>query len=135
MATDPAPRTVAAIHHVQLAMPAGGEDRARTFYAGLLGVPEVAKPAQLAARGGCWFEDGVVRIHLGVEAGFVGARKAHPALLVVGLDDLVRRLRDAGHPVTAGDGIAGLRQVYVDDPFGNRIELLEAAEPSARLDR
>ncbi|HSP65584.1 MAG TPA: hypothetical protein VLO10_05270, partial [Candidatus Deferrimicrobium sp.] len=76
--------TVRAIDHVQLAMPAGGEERASAFYEALLGIPRVAKPAHLARRGGCWFEAGTVRIHLGVEADFRPARKAHPALVVDG---------------------------------------------------
>jgi catechol 2,3-dioxygenase-like lactoylglutathione lyase family enzyme len=82
------------IDHVQLAMPPGREDDARAFYAVLLGLAEVAKPEALAGRGGVWFGDGEVRIHLGVEAGFRPARKAHPALLVHDLPALVRRLRD-----------------------------------------
>jgi len=117
---------VTSLHHVQLAMPAGGEDRARAFYLGLLGIPEQPKPAHLVARGGCWFEDGPLRVHLGVDPWFVAATKAHPALVVDHLDALAARLEAAGHPVTDGAGIDGYRQAYVDDPFGNRIELLEA---------
>jgi hypothetical protein len=70
------------IDHVQLAMPAGEEAKARAFYSGLLGIPEVDKPAHLAARGDCWFERGVLKIHLGVDPDFVAARKAHPAFIV-----------------------------------------------------
>ena len=70
------------IHHIQLAMPEGGEERARAFYAGVLGLVEVEKPGNLKARGGCWFETGAVRVHLGVEPDFRPARKAHPAFLV-----------------------------------------------------
>ena len=79
--------TVLALHHVQLAMPSGREDNARAFYAGLLWLAEVAKPFHLAHRGGCWFEEGAVKVHLGVEVGFAPARKAHPAFVV---DDLSR---------------------------------------------
>jgi len=88
--------TVRSIDHVQLAMPAGGEERAAAFYEALLGIPRVAKPAHLAKRGGCWFEAGVVRIHLGVDADFRPARKAHPALVVDGLSALVTKLASAG---------------------------------------
>ncbi len=70
---------IVAIDHVQLAMPAGEEDKARAFYNGLLGLAEVAKPAELAKRGGAWFEVGSMKVHLGVESEFVPARKAHPA--------------------------------------------------------
>jgi catechol 2,3-dioxygenase-like lactoylglutathione lyase family enzyme len=116
---------VRAIDHVQLAMPPGEEPAAVAFYEGLLGLPNVAKPPLLAARGGCWFEAGPVKVHLGVEADFRPARKAHPALLVEDLDGLVERLGAGGVEARPGDGVDGHRQVYVDDPFGNRIELLE----------
>lgn len=117
--------TVQALDHVQLAMPPGGEAAAIAFYEGVLGVPNVPKPEHLAARGGCWFERGPVKVHLGVEGNFRPARKAHPALLVDDLDALSSKLDGAGFPVRDGDGVEGCRQRYVDDPFGNRIELLE----------
>ncbi|WP_374526759.1 VOC family protein [Novosphingobium sp.] len=115
-----------ALDHVQLAMPAGGEDAARAFYTGLLGLPEVAKPPVLAARGGCWFESAAVKLHLGIEADFRPARKAHPALLVDDLAALGVLLGAAGHPVTPDDALPGTARGYVDDPFGNRIELIQA---------
>jgi catechol 2,3-dioxygenase-like lactoylglutathione lyase family enzyme len=114
------------LHHVQLAMPAGDEDKARTFYAGLLHLTEVAKPQALATRGGCWFETDEVRVHLGVEAGFAPARKAHPAFAVTDLDAWAQRLTDGGAPVKWDDDLPGYRRFYTADPFGNRIELLEA---------
>jgi catechol 2,3-dioxygenase-like lactoylglutathione lyase family enzyme len=116
---------IVGIDHVQLAMPAGREDEARTFYEGLLGIPEVAKPPVLAKRGGAWFENGLVKIHVGVDAEFRSARKAHPGLLVRNLRDLVRRLREAGLGVVEDEPLEGYDRVYVDDPFGNRLELLE----------
>jgi catechol 2,3-dioxygenase-like lactoylglutathione lyase family enzyme len=119
------------IDHVQLAMPAGGEPEAVAFYEGVLGLTQQQKPSHLAVRGGCWFGDGAVRIHLGVEADFRPARKAHPALRVEELDDVVARLEAAGHEVREEGGLDGFRQRYVDDPFGNRIELLEPVSPPA----
>ena len=119
------PSTFSAIDHVQLAMPTGGEDQARAFYAALLGMTEVAKPAALAARGGCWFECGSVRIHLGVEADFRPARKAHPALRCSGYDGLIARLRSAGIAITPDENIPGTRRCHIADPFGNRIELID----------
>ncbi len=113
-----------AIDHVQLAMPAGGEDRARAFYRTLLGMREVAKPAALAARGGCWFECGPVQIHLGVEADFRPARKAHPALRCFDYSELVSRLQRAGVEVKDDTSIPGVRRCHISDPFGNRIELI-----------
>ena len=112
------------IEHVQLAMPAGREAEAREFYSRLLGIPEMPKPPKLAERGGVWFGRGPVKIHLGVDADFRPARKAHPALLVSDLRGLVDRLRAAGVAVVE-DPIEGYFRVYVDDPFGNRVELME----------
>ena len=116
-----------AVHHVQLACPAGAEaeDRSRAFHGGLLGMAEQPKPPGLAARGGVWFRSGGVELHLGVEPDFRPARKAHPGLMVAGLDDLAGRLDRAGHPVTWDDGLPGFRRCYVHDPHGNRLELLE----------
>jgi catechol 2,3-dioxygenase-like lactoylglutathione lyase family enzyme len=119
--------TVIAIEHIQLAMPLGREEEARAFYAGLLGIPEVPKPAHLAVRGGAWFEAGGVKVHLGIEEGFRPARKAHPAFVVEGLEKLVGRLRAAGHEVAQDQPLAGWQRVYTTDPFGNRIELMERA--------
>ena len=113
------------IEHVQLAMPRGEEDRARSFYSGILGIPEVPKPAELAKRGGVWFESEYLKIHLGVEAEFRPARKAHPALLVEDLRALLVLLRERGISVVDDDALEGFFRVYVSDPFGNRIELIE----------
>ena len=116
---------VVGVDHVQLAMPAGGEAEARAFYAGSLGVPEVPKPPILAARGGVWFESGALKIHLGVDPDFRPARKAHVALVVTGLDKLVETLRSAGHGIVDDELPDGHHRVYVHDPFGNRLELME----------
>lgn len=113
------------LDHVQLAMPPGEEDAARAFYAGILGLTEVHKPANLAKRGGVWFEGGSLRLHLGVEKEFVPARKAHPALLVKDLPALKEHLTAAGISVVIDEPLEGYDRIYVADPFGNRIELLE----------
>jgi catechol 2,3-dioxygenase-like lactoylglutathione lyase family enzyme len=113
------------LDHVQLAMPPGGEALARAFYHGILGIPEVAKPAELAGRGGCWFERGDLKVHLGVEADFRPARKAHPGLIVAGLAAFTERLQAGGYAVRAEQPTPGAQRVFVDDPFGNRIELIE----------
>jgi len=116
---------LAAVDHVQLAAPPGSEDRLRAYYAGVLGMTEVPKPPVLAARGGCWFEAGTVRLHLGVEEDFRPARKAHPGLLVEGLDAWAARLRAAGYPVAYDDDFPGMRRFYSQDPHDNRLEFLE----------
>lgn len=106
-------------------MPAGREAEARAFYSGLLGISEIRKPEHLAKRGGSWFELGSLKIHLGVEADFRPARKAHAALLVEGLPTLVAKLEGAGVQVSVDEPLDGYFRVYIDDPFGNRIELME----------
>jgi catechol 2,3-dioxygenase-like lactoylglutathione lyase family enzyme len=116
---------VVGVDHVQLAMPAGREAEARAFYSGLLGIPEIQKPPVLAARGGAWFESGRLKIHLGVDRDFRPAQKAHPGLLVAGLDTLIDRLREAGYAIVDDEPLAGYLRVYVNDPFGNRLELME----------
>ena len=118
--------TVVAIDHVQLAMPESGETAAQEFYEGLLGLGRVPKPPHLERRGGCWFENDSVKVHLGVETDFRPARKAHPAFVVDGLDHLVARLRSAGVAVRDGEPMEARRRAYADDPFGNRIELIES---------
>lgn len=119
------------LHHVQLAMPEGGEPQARAFYADVLGIPEVPKPAELAGRGGAWFETGTLRLHLGVETPFRPALKAHPAFQVTDLEAAAARLRDAGAPVSAPESLPGLHRVYTADPFGNRIEILALLDEEA----
>jgi catechol 2,3-dioxygenase-like lactoylglutathione lyase family enzyme len=114
-----------ALHHVQLAMPEGGEDQARAFYAGLLGLTEVDKPAALRARGGVWFEQAGLRLHIGTETPFHPARKAHPAFQTDDLDCLAARLTGAGVDLIHDTGLPGCRRLYASDPFGNRIEFLQ----------
>ncbi len=113
------------LDHVQLAMPPGREDDARAFYVGVLGFEEVPKPSELAARGGAWFRSGSVTFHVGVEADFRAARKAHPALCCANYTALCERLRECGIAV-ADDPLPfeGKPHAYVADPFGNRIELI-----------
>lgn len=117
---------VAGLHHVQLAMPPGEEEAARAFYVDLLGLDEIPKPSELAPRGGLWFRTGSLEVHVGVEhEDFTPARKAHPALLVEGLEGLRMRLEDAGYRTDEDVQLEGYHRFYTRDPFGNRIELLE----------
>ena len=114
------------LDHVLLAMPAGRETDARNFYSGVLGIPEARKPAELAGRGGCWFEDGELKLHLGVEKNFTPARKAHPAFLVDDLDGTAVRLEVLGFAVdrTEEHTFPGHRRFHTADGNGNRVELL-----------
>jgi catechol 2,3-dioxygenase-like lactoylglutathione lyase family enzyme len=109
------------LDHVQVAMPEGGEDAARAFYAGLLGLTETVKPEPLRDTGGVWFAEG---LHLGVERSFAPARKAHPGLAVADVDACADRLRAAGHRITWDDRWPGVRRFHIQDPFGNRVEVL-----------
>ena len=115
-----------ALDHVQLAAPAGCEDAARRFFGDLLGLEELEKPESLRSRGGVWFQVGAQQLHIGVETDFSPARKAHPAFAVSGYDELQARLRAAGVEIADDGSISGLRRCYVADPWGNRIELVEA---------
>ena len=115
-----------ALDHVQLAMPAGGEEAARQFYSGVLGMVEVPKPPELAKRGGVWFASGPVQIHLGVEADFRPAKKAHPALVCRDYAALIAKLEGAGISVVHAADIPGISRCHIADPFGNRIELVRS---------
>lgn len=116
------------LHHVQLAMPPGGEAAATAFYEGILGMAPRPKPHHLAARGGLWYSLGENELHLGVEVGFRPAAKAHPAFLVVDLEGLRRRLDESGSRTYEDAPLPGYRRFYALDPFGNRLEFL-AADP------
>ncbi|MEM8874621.1 MAG: VOC family protein [Planctomycetota bacterium] len=122
--SPPPSQTMIAIDHVQLTMPQGEEDKARAFFAGVLGMEEVPKPKLMADRGGCWFVSGPVHIHVGVEDDFTPQRKAHPALIVPDLDAMADTLADAGHRVDWDTLTPERRRFHTDDPFGNRIEFL-----------
>ena len=113
------------IDHILIAMPAGREQEARAFYGGILGMNEKTKPPALAARGGCWFTIGALEVHLGVEENFVPARKAHPAFIVDDLAGMVEKAVKSGYTVTADEPLEGCDRRHVNDPFGNRIELIE----------
>ncbi|HKD52427.1 MAG TPA: VOC family protein [Candidatus Acidoferrum sp.] len=121
-----APGKVLRIDHIQLAMPKASEERARSFYRDVLGMKEIPKPEPLAKRGGCWFASGEAQVHLGIEEDFRPAKKAHPALVVEGLDEVLARCDAAGLPSKPDAEIDGHRRVHVFDPFGNRLELIEA---------
>ena len=114
------------LDHVQLAMPRGLEAQAEAFYGGVLGLERVPKPPPLAARGGCWFRRGDVAEHLGVEEDFRPARKAHPAFVVDDLAALQAVCEEAGVEVRPNPDSEPGQGAYVDDPFGNRIELIAA---------
>ena len=116
--------SVLGIAHVQLAIPPGGEDAARTFYGGVLGLRELPKPESLRDRGGVWFQCGMQEIHCGIEEPIAPSRR-HPALLVDNLDETRATLEAAGAPIQTERQLPGYRRFYALDPFGNRLEFLE----------
>ena len=118
------PFAFARVDHVQLAIPAGGEGRCREYWGGLLGLTELDKPPLLAGRGGCWFQGPGFQVHLGVEADFRPALKAHPGFEVEGLPELADVLSTHGYPVTWSDEVPGQERFHTSDPFGNRVEFL-----------
>lgn len=117
--------TIKRIDHVQLAMPAGEEDKARTFYDEVLGISETPKPQHLAVRGGAWFERGDLKVHLGVDKDFRPATKAHAAFEVDDLQSLIIRCKSAGFKVVDDEPLEGYDRAYVYDPFGNRLEFMQ----------
>ncbi len=115
---------IVGLDHVQLAIPAGGEDEARRFFVGLLGMREVPKPANLSPSG-CWFEGGGANLHIGVDPDFRPARKAHPAFLVDDLSGLRTKLEEAGIETRDDKPVEEYERFFTSDPFGNRIELMQ----------
>lgn len=121
--------TFVGLDHVQLAAPQGGEEQAREFFGGLLGLPEIAKPPALQGRGGVWFEVGPHQLHIGIEEPFAPALKAHPALRAApeALDSLAARLSAAGVKVAWDESLPDQRRFFTEDPWGNRIEVVALA--------
>jgi catechol 2,3-dioxygenase-like lactoylglutathione lyase family enzyme len=117
--------SVLAIDHVLLAMPPGAEAQARAFYGGVMLLDEKVKPAALAARGGAWFTNGTIEVHLGVEKDFRPARKAHPAFVVRDLAGFIARARAQGCEMAEDEPLPGYARIFIYDPFGNRLELIE----------
>ena len=118
--------TVLSIDHVQLAMPTGEEEKARSFFINLLGFTEIPKPPELAKRGGAWFRSGNVQLHIGVEKDFHPARKAHPAFIVDDLEAIMTKVQQAGYEWDESQPpLNGYKRAHIYDPFGNRIELME----------
>jgi 8-oxo-dGTP pyrophosphatase MutT (NUDIX family) len=118
------PSQAIALDHVQLAIPVGAEDVARSFWVDLVGLDEVEKPVALRTRGGAHFHAGTLSVHVGVEEVVTPARKAHPAFRVRDLDEFALRLTAAGHDVRWSDEVPDTRRFHTDDPFGNRLEFI-----------
>lgn len=118
------------IDHIQLAAPEGCEEKARHYFGGLLGWTELEKPESLRSRGGVWFGCASHQVHIGVQASFAPALKAHPGFAVRGLSALKDRLVQNGMTVIDDElrMEEGYRRFFTNDPFGNRLEFLELIE-------
>jgi catechol 2,3-dioxygenase-like lactoylglutathione lyase family enzyme len=124
---------VVGLDHVQLAMPKGEEALARLFYGGVMGLQEVKKPRELHHRGGAWFVGpGGVAVHLGVMDPFKPSVKAHAAFRVASLERARNRLATHRVDVIEDDSGSTVRRVYIHDPFGNRLELIDARDSLVR---
>jgi catechol 2,3-dioxygenase-like lactoylglutathione lyase family enzyme len=130
----PTPMPILDLDHVQVAIPIGGEDRAREFYGRILGFTEVEKPPAMAGRNSIWFVAGPVNLHLGIEPDFHAAKRAHPAFVVDGLDEIVSACESAGFAAKPDTSFNGFRRVHVFDPFGNRLELMEPINLSSSVE-
>lgn len=119
------PMPILSLDHVQVAIPVGGESRAREFYGGILGFTEVVKPTEMAERKSIWFVAGPVNLHLGIEPDFHPAKRAHPAFVVDHLDDILAACAQAGVSTKPDKSFNGFLRVHVHDPFGNRLELMQ----------
>ena len=117
--------TFTRIDHVQLAAPRGSEDQARAFFVGVLGLTEIEKPATLNKKGGAWFQLANYQIHIGIEEPFLPARKAHPAFEIENLEGFKDHLSKHQIEFKEDDELPGADRIYLEDPFGNRMEILE----------
>jgi len=115
---------IAGLDHVQVAIPPGADAAARAFYGGVLGLAEIPKPAPLNASGGMWFLTGATQLHIGSQADFVPAKKAHPAFIIDDFAGYCALLRARQVEVREEAAVAGRRRAGIEDPFGNRIELI-----------
>ena len=113
------------IDHVQIAIPSDAEDLARAFYGGVLGMEEIDKPENLRMRGGVWYRVGDRQVHIGIQADFRPATKAHPAFLVHDLRRLQLILENNGYPIIDDEPLPGFQRFYSHDPFGNRLEFVQ----------
>ena len=112
------------LDHVQICIPPGAEDRARDFYAGLLGLREIEKPDVLKGRGGLWFEIADIQLHVGAEDG-TARSKRHPAFEVENVEQVRAFLEANGVRTRDEPQLANVRRFSFFDPFDNRVELLE----------
>lgn len=119
--------TIIGLHHAQITIPQGSEEEARQFYCQLLGLPEIEKPESLRGRGGFWLQVGDRQVHIGTEDGVDRhATKAHLAYEVTGVEEWKTRFQQRGIQILDGVPIPGYTRFEIRDPFGNRMEFIQA---------
>ncbi len=125
---------IVGLDHVQIEGPPGHEAQARAFYGDFLGLPELLKPAVLQPNGGVWFAlpDGR-QLHTGTVQAFVPRVKGHPCLRCTDLEQLLARAEGFGIAVQEDRQLAPLRRLFLNDPFGNRLEVVQGEHPSEFL--
>jgi catechol 2,3-dioxygenase-like lactoylglutathione lyase family enzyme len=122
---------ITAMHHVQITIPGGAEELARAFYCGVLGLPEVEKPASLRGRGGLWVRVGDRQVHIGAEDGVDRTKtKAHLAYQVTDVAHWRRVMEANGLRVLESVPVEGFDRFETRDPFGNRIEFIQPIRES-----
>jgi catechol 2,3-dioxygenase-like lactoylglutathione lyase family enzyme len=120
---------IVGLHHAQITIPRGDEELGRQFYCGLLGMPEIEKPDSLKGRGGFWLQVGDRQVHVGTEDGVERKKtKAHLAYQVTDLEVWRARLQARGIEILEGVPIPGYARFEIRDPFGNRLEFIQALE-------
>jgi hypothetical protein len=113
------------LDHIQFCIPIGEEEKARSFYLGLLGGVEIEKPDVLKKNGGFWFQFGPIKMHIGVEEIRETNSKRHPAFEVENIEE-VRAYLEKNQVKTKDDTpIINIKRFSFFDPFNNRIEFLE----------
>lgn len=116
---------IVGLDHIQLALPAGTEDKMQAFYCDILGMIAQPKPAPLQGRGGFWASTGTVDVHFGVDPDFHPATKAHPAFIVRDSEGVFTALTAHGHTPAWDTALPKVKRFFVMDPVGNRIEIIE----------
>ena len=119
------------INHIQITVPGSAEEASKHFYREVLGLEEIPKPASSKARGGAWFRQGPIEVHLSVEAAATEnhSSRRHICYLVADLTEAELQLRSAGIQIIPdARPIDGWKRFYVRDPGENRIEIAQRVE-------
>ena len=126
------PTDIIGLDHVHISVPKGSGRKVRHFYGEILDMEEIPAPNGVKQRGSYWFRCGTARLHVGIVEDFQPAVATHPAFAVASVSALAARLRVKNVDITDPEEIEGRRRMFVDDPFGNRLEFTEPPPQEAR---